>query len=80
MCSEEAASPGVTENGSHGDAFPGNTGLRYGFYWHKNYLLPKQKNAPSGLVGRYSEVLEKFRDDCQNKDGVLNHLYDLLFT
>ena len=51
-----------------------------GFYWYRNYLLPKQKNVPPGLVGRYSEVLEKFKDDCQNKDSVLNHLYDHLFT
>lgn len=70
----------VTENGSHSNTSPGNMELRYGFYWHKNYLLPKQKNVPPGLVGRYSEVFETFRNDCQNKDGILNHLCDLLFT
>ena len=51
-----------------------------GFYWHRNYLLPKQKNVPPGLVGRYDEILEKFTQDCRNTDRILNDLCDHLFS
>ena len=44
-----------------------------GFYWHKNCLLPKQKNVPPGLVGRYEQVMEKFREDCRNIDEILHY-------
>ncbi|CAI8008895.1 hypothetical protein GBAR_LOCUS6050 [Geodia barretti] len=51
-----------------------------GFYWHKNCLLPKQKNVPAGLVGRYDEVLQKLTSDCRNTDRMLETLCERLFT
>lgn len=50
-----------------------------GFYWHRNTLLPKQKNVPAGLVGRYDEVLERLTADCRNQDRVLETLCKDLF-
>lgn len=50
-----------------------------GFYWHKNCLLPKQKNIPPGLTGRYEQVLQKFTEDCQNSNGIVNQLCYSLF-
>ena len=50
-----------------------------GFYWHKNTLLPKQKNVPAGLVGSYNEVLDKLTGDCRNNDRVLETLCERLF-
>jgi hypothetical protein len=66
-----------TENADDAALLGGET--RCGFYWHRNYLLPKQKNVPPGLVSRYDEVLEKFTEDCRNIDRVLIDLCDSLF-
>ena len=52
-----------------------------GFYWHRNPLLPKQKNIAQGLVERqYSEVLHQLTRDCQNHDQVVETITKQLFT
>ena len=54
---------------------------RFGFYWHRNFLLPKQKNIPPGLIAKHDTVRKAFVDDCGNRDGVLKELCNqLLFT
>lgn len=53
---------------------------KFGFYWYKNYLLPKQKNIPPQLVAKYDDVLETFTKDCKNENKALNQLCDHLFT
>lgn len=47
-----------------------------GFYWHRNCLLPKQKNIPPGLLAQYDSLYEKFVDCCRNRDEQLTELYD----
>ena len=69
-----------THVGANGDPVEPGEVSRSGFYWHRNTLLGKQKNVPLGLIGRYDEILQKFTQDCQNQDGILNHLCELLFT
>lgn len=53
---------------------------KLGFYWYKNYLLPKQKNISPQLVARYDDILERFTKDCRNEENALNQLCDHLFT
>jgi hypothetical protein len=73
------AVPGGGDPGSGGDPGAGGATEQSGFLWHKNCLLPKQKNVSPALLARYPEILEKFTADCRNDDGVLNTLCETLF-
>lgn len=71
----------ISSEGDSDKAEDGSSGVvRLGFFWHKNYLLPKQKNVPPSLVASYDGVLERLTKDCHNSDRVLNELCDRLFT
>ena len=48
--------------------------LKCGFYWYRNYLLPKQKNIPSSLVAQHDNLLAEFSALCGNSDDQLSRL------
>ena len=50
-----------------------------GFYWHRNYLLPKQKNIPPGLFAQYDSLYERFIAECKNEDGQVTKLCEKVF-
>ena len=53
--------------------------MKCGFYWYKNFLLPKQKNIPSSVLAQHDQVLGEFVALCQNQDGHLLSLCEQVF-
>ena len=53
--------------------------MKCGFYWYKNFLLPKQKNIPSSVLAQHDKVLGDFVGLCQNQDGNLLSLCEQVF-
>ena len=52
------------------------TSLKCGFFWHRNYLLPKQKNISSSLLTQHDRVLSEVSKLCSGKDGRLGEMFE----
>lgn len=63
-----------SSHGDGGDVSAEFKSSRCGFYWHRNCLLPKQKNIPPGLLAQYDSLYEKFIAECKNEDGQVTQL------
>ena len=53
--------------------------IKCGFYWYRNFLLPKQKNVPAAVLARHDSLMAEFVGLCSNKDGQLLELCSKLF-
>jgi len=53
--------------------------LKCGFYWYRNFLLPKQKNVPSSMLEQYDSVLSSLKKLCDNHDRELLDLCTQVF-
>lgn len=53
--------------------------LKCGFYWYRNFLLPKQKNVPSSILEQYDSVLSNLKKLCDNHDRELLELCTQVF-
>ena len=49
--------------------------MRCGFCWHRNYLLPKQKNIVSNLLSQHDRVLSELTKLCSGEDGRLGEIF-----
>ena len=78
--STDAARATECEGETQGGAAASDGERGTGFYWHRNCLLPKQKNVPQGLLAQYDSVLERLTRNCQNHDQILDQLCKRLFT
>ena len=54
--------------------------MRCGFYWHRNYLLPKQKNIASNLLSQHDWVLSELTKLCSGEDGRLGEIFEGLMN
>ena len=50
--------------------------MRCGFYWHRNYLLPKQKNITSNLLSQHDRVLSELTRLCSGEDDRLEEIFE----
>ena len=50
--------------------------MRCGFYWHRNYLLPKQKNITSNLLSQHDRVLSELTRLCSGEDDRLGEIFE----
>lgn len=55
-------------------AFKSAKTIKCGFYWYRNFLLPKQRNTPQAVLAKHDAVLEELTKLCSNKDGQLDDL------
>ena len=80
--STPAVSPRKLEDGDEeSDTSPVRVSdMKCGFYWYRNFLLPKQKNVPSAVLARHDSLLAEFVGLCGNRDGQLLELCSTLFT
>ena len=56
------------------------TSVRCGFYWHRNHLLPKQKNIASNLLTQHNKVLCELTKVCSGEDDRLDDIVDTLLS
>jgi hypothetical protein len=54
--------------------------MRCGFYWHRNYLLPKQKNIASNLLSQHDRVLSELTRLCSGEDDRLGEIFEGLLN
>ena len=54
--------------------------MRCGFYWHRNYLLPKQKNIASNLLSQHDRVLSELTRLCSGEDDRLGEIFEGLLS
>ena len=54
--------------------------MRCGFYWHRNYLLPKQKNIASNLLSQHDRVLSELTKLCSGEDNRLGEIFEGLLN
>ena len=54
--------------------------MRCGFYWHRNYLLPKQKNIASNLLSQHDRVLSELTRLCSGEDERLGEIFEGLLN
>jgi hypothetical protein len=58
----------------------GQQRMRCGFYWHRNYLLPKQKNIASNLLSQHDRVLSELTRLCSGEDDRLGEIFEGLLN
>ena len=68
------------ESGRAGDHPLTFSDMKCGFYWYKNFLLPKQKNVPVGVLAKHDALLAEFVALCGNKEEQLLELYKVVFS
>ena len=54
--------------------------VKCGFYWHRNHLLPKQKNIASNLLTQHDKVLSELTRVCSGEDGRLGDIVERLLS
>ena len=54
--------------------------MKCGFYWHRNYLLPKQKNVSSNLLSQHDRVLSELTRVCSGEDNRLGEIFEGLLN
>ena len=54
-------------------------GMKCGFYWYRNFLLPKQKNVPSSVLVQYDLLLKNLKELCASQNGELLDLCEQVF-
>ena len=54
--------------------------MKCGFYWHRNHLLPKQKNIASSLLSQHDRVLSEVTKLCSGEDGRLDDIFEGLLN
>ena len=54
--------------------------MRCGFYWHRNYLLPKQKNIALNLLSQHDRVLSELTRLCSGEDDRLGEIFEGLLN